>query len=177
MCGEDVKVTLCWVPGHEGVKQIEQVDEAARAVIDNNMTYQNVPKTDYKVHIKKKATAKWADVWTHIHTNKLKDMKPTVIPFKKSCSTDRSWEIKVKRLRIGHTHLTHEYLMDESPPHLCGNYAVQLSVKHILKECPQYLADRVNIFEYAASLALILGASPVEIYGKLYKFLIKINIF
>ena len=45
--------------------------------------------------IKKKATEKWADVWNHIHTNELKDIKPTVIPFKKSCFTDRSWEIKV----------------------------------------------------------------------------------
>ena len=177
MCGEDVKVTLCWVPSHVGVKQNEQVDEAARAVIDNNMTYQNIPKTDYKVHIKKKATEKWADAWNHIHTNKLKDIKPTVIPFKKSCFTDRSWEIKVTRLRIGHTHLTHGYLMDGSPPPLCGNCAIQLSVKHILKECPQYSANRANIFGHAASLALILGDSSVEIYGKLYKFLIKINIF
>ena len=50
MCGEEVKVTLCWVPSHVGVKQNEQVDEAAMAVIDNNMTFQNIPKTDYEVH-------------------------------------------------------------------------------------------------------------------------------
>ena len=67
--------------------------------------------------------------------------------------------------------------MDESPPLLCGNCAIQLSVKHILKECPQYSADMANIFGHAASLALILGDSSVEIYGKLYKVLIKINIY
>ena len=67
--------------------------------------------------------------------------------------------------------------MDESSPPLCANYSVQLSVKHILKECPQYSADRANIFGHAEALVLILGDSSVEIYGKLHKFLININIF
>ena len=82
---------------------MNRFEEAAKAVIDNNMTYQNIPKTDHKVHMKKKATEKWADAWNHIHTNKLKDIKPTVIHLKKSCLTDRSCQIKVTRLRIGRT--------------------------------------------------------------------------
>ena len=70
ICGENVQLTWCWVPSHVGVIQNEQVEEAARAVVDNNMANQNIPKTEYKVHIKKKAIEKWTDAWNHILSNK-----------------------------------------------------------------------------------------------------------
>ena len=99
------------------------------------------------------------------------------MPLKRSCFTDRSWEIKVTRVRIEHTHLIHGHSMDGSLPLLCGKCSVQLSVKHILKKCPQHSPGRTNIWGHVADLAFILGDSFVEIYGKLYTFLVQINIF
>ena len=44
-------------------------------------------------------------------------------------------EIVYNRLRIGHTRLTHSYLIDHTDPPECTNCRQQLSVKHILTEC------------------------------------------
>jgi len=41
-------------------------------------------------------------------------------------------------LRIGHTRLTHSYLIDHTDPPECTNCHQQLSVKHILTECLSY---------------------------------------
>ena len=53
---------------------------------------------------------------------------------------NRSEEVLLTRLRIGHTNLTHKHLMctpNASPP-ICDTCQTQMSVKHIFLECPKY---------------------------------------
>ena len=50
-------------------------------------------------------------------------------------SFQRKDQIVYNRLRIGHTRLTHSYLIDHTDPPECTNCHQQLSVKHILTEC------------------------------------------
>jgi len=49
--------------------------------------------------------------------------------------TSRKTEIIIKRLRIGHTHLTHGHLMKNQPPTECNLCGVILPVKHLMAEC------------------------------------------
>jgi hypothetical protein len=35
---------------------------------------------------------------------------------------NRQWEINLARIRIGHTHLTHSYLMEGGVMPYCGDY-------------------------------------------------------
>ncbi|KAJ4439195.1 hypothetical protein ANN_07312 [Periplaneta americana] len=47
-------------------------------------------------------------------------------------------QVFINRLRIGHTKLTHGYLLKKKPPPVCNTCSETLSVKHIVQDCPQY---------------------------------------
>ena len=66
----------------------------------------------------------------------------------KYLSMPRYWEVALCRLRIGHTRLTHGFLMAGEHPCYCDDCLVPLTVKHLLIECPsledirrRYLSD------------------------------------
>ena len=63
----------------------------------------------------------------------------SVFPWKYG-KMSRRWETTLCRLRIGHTRLTHEFLMTENPQPYCDDCLVPLTVRHLLVECPS-LAD------------------------------------
>ena len=54
----------------------------------------------------------------------------------------RKWETVLCRLRIGHTRLTHGFLMTGSNHPDCNDCLVPLTVRHILCECPTFLSLR-----------------------------------
>ena len=47
---------------------------------------------------------------------------------------------------IGHTHLTHSYILRKDPPPLCEHYQCTLTVRHILVECNHFAQERKDIF-------------------------------
>ena len=61
-------------------------------------------------------------------TNVIKPWKYINMPCKK--------EVILCRLRIGHTRLTHGFLMCGDPQTYCEDCLVPLTVKHLLVECP-----------------------------------------
>ena len=67
--------------------------------------------------------------------NKLHSIYPTVDTVKHSKNMSRYDSVLLNRLRIGHSHLTHSYLLygDGSPA--CQSCGIPLTVKHILVEC------------------------------------------
>jgi len=50
-------------------------------------------------------------------------------------SYQRKGQIICNQLRIGHTRLTHSYLIEHTDPPKCTNSNQPFSVKHILTEC------------------------------------------
>lgn len=48
---------------------------------------------------------------------------------------NRKNEMVLNRLRIGHTNLTHGFLMTKEDAKTCNKCGTRRSVKHILKEC------------------------------------------
>ena len=57
------------------------------------------------------------------------------------------------RLRIGHTRLTHGYLMDRSDPPRCAHCDTQITVSHILLTCPLYTGARDFNFPHLLTLS------------------------
>jgi hypothetical protein len=55
-------------------------------------------------------------------------------------------EVALCRLRIGHTRLTHRYLIEHRPMSYCNDCLVALTVMHVIAECLNYTADRRNCF-------------------------------
>ena len=55
-------------------------------------------------------------------------------------------EVVLCRARIGHTHLTHSYILRKDPPPLCEHCQCILTVRHILVECNHFAQERKDIF-------------------------------
>ena len=88
-------------------------------------------------------------------------------------------EVILCRLRIGHTRLTHGFLMSRDNPPFCDDCLVQLTVRHIMVECPSFLDERKKYFSHAKesdeySLSKILGC--VSNVNNLFNFIKDIGI-
>jgi len=59
----------------------------------------------------------------------------------------RREETILTRLRIGHTRLTHSYLLTGTERPYCDNCIVPLTIDHILSECPDYNRQRLTIYQ------------------------------
>ena len=96
---------------------------------------------------------KWQHMWDHIDDNartenKLKKSKPRVIPWKSIPGSNRKHEVKIARLRIGHTRLTHGHYMSRGRPPECTYCGTTpLTTDHFLMNCQttRPLRDRLKL--------------------------------
>jgi kelch-like protein 2/3 len=147
-------IRLCWVPSHIGIPGNEAADTAAKAAStsDNAIDYPNIPHKDYYPLFKKTLKNCWQETWSNTADNKLRQIKETIKPWPSSAQKVRKHERVLARLRIGHTRLTHGYLMERGRPPYCDDCLVPLTVKHMLAECPSYRAERIRWFPRVALL-------------------------
>ena len=179
-------IYFCWVPAHVSIIGNELADAAAKS--SNNLTISDsrIPATDYNCHIKKLLTACWQVYWTEEveSSNKLKYVKPLVTPWKRATLPSRQQEIILARLRIGHTRITHGYLMSrENQPTSkpkCPTCNTEISVEHILLKCKKYHQHRQHYFPSLnnhSKLTEMLTESEKFDSTILMKFLKEINIY
>jgi len=67
--------------------------------------------------------------------NKLHAIRPTVRYYKQKTCLSRRDTVLLNRLRIGHTRLTHSYILSGDDLPECGTCQCPLTVKHILVDC------------------------------------------
>lgn len=141
-------IQLCWVPSHIDIPGNEKADTKAKSAAQSDapIYYYNVPHKDYYSIIQRKVREQWTTAWQSITGNKLRDIKDNTSPWKSSNQRIRQNEIVLARLRLGHTRLTHRYLMEGGRPPYCGDCLVPLTIKHILAECPNYHQERLRNF-------------------------------
>lgn len=159
-----IAVAFCWIPSHIGIEGNESADlaakNAARAAVVQRL---EASDSDVIAYIKCAMKKRWAEAWGNIQTNrKLRKIQPTLK--RPAVKLARKDSIKLTRLRIGHTRLTHGHLLvgqdapecfectwDEDDP-------VYLTVEHMLMECGNFALDRVPFFDpRSVSLAQLLS--------------------
>ena len=122
----------------------------------------------------------WQEKWNAIPlTNKLRNVKDTINPWLSSCQPkNRREETILTRLRIGHTNLTHGYLMctPHDPVPVCNTCNVRISVKHILTECQDFAQQR-NLLLKRNNLKEILSENEKFSSIQLFKFLQICNLY
>jgi len=111
------------------------------------------------IYYRQVTRTEWQRRWDDVAVNKLKETKVTVAPWKSSCRESRREEVLLCRLRIGHSRLTHGYLLRGLDPPHCNHCNVVLSIRHMFLDCRGYnhLRQRYNIPNDMASL---LGDEP-----------------
>ena len=175
-------VNFCWVPSHVGIMGNELADKAAReATKQPNILNIPITKGDILSHVKKKSKDNWKHKWkqTPENANKLREITDSLTPLPYSSCDTRQWERTLTRLRIGHSRLTHNFIMNRENPPLCdqctGDKA--LTIKHILIECPQHRYARIAAYGRPnLTLSDMLAKGNISPTGPLARYLALINI-
>ena len=129
-----------------------------------------IPYTDLYPLVESFVQQKWQDRWENANStrpNKLFAIQPEVGPLDIHGLTRRE-ETIIHRLRIGHTRLTHSYLMEQrgrfkTPPicKFCKDPDTIMSVEHILIDCPELYYDRIEYY-LAPSLKYLFENIPLS---------------
>ena len=166
-------VTFIWVPSHIGIRGNEQADRSARDAISNpnSILVTTSLHTDLKHYMKKLIQNQWQSEWEQKKT-KLNEIKFSVKPWL-SVPNGRRNQVILTRLRIGHTRLTHDYLIKGTEEPKCEICQKKVTVKHFLVECPKYKVERINR-QIPAPLSKILDDGYEE--KNLMLFLSDINV-
>lgn len=138
---KEYNIKITWIPSHKQIPGNEQADKEAKETRQLRQVKDIIECNDLKQHNKNKIKEKWNEIWRSVsdRSNKLKKIKLDTCKWQTSSQNTRKDEIIIARLRIGHTRLTHEHLLKKEPPPICSqcNQQAQLTIIHILQECPK----------------------------------------
>ena len=108
----------CW---HSvGIRVNEKADAAAKAGLSRRVTNVPIPYGDFKKHINVLLKRKWQSQWDEAVNNQLLEIHPQYLQYLPGGSRIiRHEENVLTRIRIGHTHLTHCFLLKGEDPPQC----------------------------------------------------------
>ena len=176
-------ISFCWVPAHVGITGNERADALAKTASSNIPPQRyKLPNRDMYPFIKQQIKIKWQQCWEGLqHSNmKMRGITSSCTPWHYT-SMPRRWETALCRLRIGHTRLTHGYLMSADPQTFCMDCLVPLTVVHLLVECPSLGDERRRFLSYGKTgadyqLDKILGTGGNFTLTGLFGFLSQCNV-
>lgn len=107
----------------------------------NEMNDGTVKRSKFNNSIKEKIIAEWQDNW-NATTTLLRQIEPAVKDKYTFMNLPRSDIVRALRLRSGHTDITHRHHLRAEPAPVCSRCDVELSVLHIIENCPVFDAQR-----------------------------------
>ena len=131
------------VPSHIGIRSHERADSATNSALYLPRATVGVPYNDFKHYNNQYILSTWQD---DSNGADLGDWQSSY----RRCRKD---EVVLCRARIGHTHLTHSYILRKDPPPLCEHCQCILTVRHILVECNHFAGKRKDIFKRVSFLS------------------------
>jgi kelch-like protein 2/3 len=159
------RVVLAWCPGHVGIPGNEKVDRLAREAVRLPVTQVAIPQSDFKAAVNKLVTSRWQRLWDEYPENKLYQIQPKVDAKYKFSSRNRREEIIFARLRIGHSYLTHRYLLARDPIPVCIPCDEILTIKHILLNCVDFQHVRSRFYSCDSLEKLFKDVDPKLIFN------------
>ena len=125
-------IVYCWIPSHIGIRNNERVDKKAKESLNLEQTDFKIPFNNFKPFINRYIFDKWQTSWNETPFNKLKEIKPVIKESRSVISNIRREEVVLTRLRIGHTRITHSWLLNRDEQPNCTGCDVPFTVKHFL---------------------------------------------
>jgi len=122
------------------------------------------PPTDIYPEVFSHCLRIWQAEWHECISTKLHCLKPLLGYNNLSCLS-RQDSVILRRLRIGHTHLTHSYHLSRQDPPQCVHCYRALTVKHVLLDCDYYRATRQRFFNAFTLKELFDTVSARDVLG------------
>jgi len=138
-------IIIIWIPSHTGIRGNELVDEAAKSALNLSMSAVKCPATDLYSDVANHCQRLWQAEWDGCVSNKLHSVKP-LLGYSNLSNLSRQDAVVLRRLRIGHTRLTHSYLLNRQDQPECSYCDCALTVAHVLLECNHYNVVRQRYF-------------------------------
>jgi ribonuclease HI len=137
-------INIIRIPGHCNIHGNEDANRHSKnaATATETLNFNVITFSDIKKSIAIITHNTWQNHWSKQST-KLNMIKQNIEPWSQIHSSRKINSI-INRLRIGHTRLTHGYLMDNKEPTLCSSCNEKLSIKHIITECRSYLIEKIK---------------------------------
>lgn len=172
-------ITLCWIPSHSNIFGNDIADKLAKeAARSKQVCNKPVPNKDLYSYIQMQVYKKWEQRWSLLVNNKLHQIESKIENKDFSHFLNRIEEIKFARIRLGHTRLTHSYLLNKENKPKCQSCNSFLTVLHILKQCPDYEPERSRIFGiFKGACSTLLNRKNHKLNNLVIKFFKEINIF
>ena len=140
-------IIMIWIPGHCGILGNDKADRLAKAAIYSDRSLEfRVGYQEYLPTLRQSLRDYFNQLWLNYspHTN-LKEIREMVGNWDTCRRQNRREEIVLCRLRLGHTRLTHSYILDHEPRPQCTRCRSPLTVKHILIDCPEHIHQRTTL--------------------------------
>ena len=109
------EIIICWNLSHIGVRGNERTDSAAKSALDLTPDKSRFLYTDLKPTINKFLHTKWQQQWSNNIHKKLFQIQPTLGEWRPASRKSRREQVVISRLRIGHTWLTHSFILKQEP--------------------------------------------------------------
>ena len=178
------KFILIWIPGHCKISGNEFADQTAKLATKSPLISTiNINERDLTTHIRIIHKENHLPLWfqtSHWYQN-INKTKSNIKHFLKFHDEDinRIDQIKFERLRLGHTNLTHSFILEKlNPPSICQycNIPIRISIPHLLTECKYFDSYRKTIFDSTDPLSCLSDPTTQNI-KKILFFLKTSNIF
>lgn len=138
-------IIFIWTPGHCGIYGNEKADKLANeARMQNAIKERRIRIEDVILKIKGKAKDQWQDEWSK-NTTQFQKIKPLLEVWRMPAKIKRRETVCITRLRIGHTNLTHNYILTRTEQPKCESCNTPLTVKHILQDCAKNETIRQDV--------------------------------
>ena len=162
-----------------GIHGNNEADTAAKSALEFEIVKFKIPSTDLKHFIKLYINSLWQIFWDFCDTSKLYSIQNKVnIPY--NFNLKRSDQVVISRIRIGHSKLTHTYLLKGEQQPECIFCDCPLTLHHIFLECPDTLPARNSLLNNVQTMQdlftqvnisdILQFLQECDFYNKIYFF-------
>ena len=149
------------------------VDKRAKTSLSLEPLFFKIPFSNFKLSINKYILDQWQTSWNNSIGNKLLEIKPIIGEHQPIVRHIRKEEVVLAQLRLGHTRVTHLYLLlgEEHPQ--CVGCDAPFTVRHFLLECGDFAQVRNNCF-YVENMKQLIQDIQID---SIMTFLRQIHLF